>query len=124
MNMRGKAQPSSPFPIKRSDHPAEDDVFRVRHPWCVYRLPDTGLESVMNRLRKGLPSKGWKIVKDGPDDSRAKAPQIVANSGDGQVSADLRLHMTPAGSEYESAIEVTVVSLCFHDEAASAPTSG
>lgn len=78
----------------------------------------------MDRLRKELPVKGWKIVKGGPDDSRAKSPQIVADSGDGNVSADLRLRITAPGSEYDSAIEVTVVSSCFRGKSGSALASG
>ena len=70
----------------------------------------------MDRLRKQLPAKGWKIVKDGPDKSQAKLPQIVANSPDGHMSADLRLWIEPAGSKRSSMIEVTVVSDCFRSD--------
>ncbi|MET7622341.1 hypothetical protein [Streptomyces sp. NPDC005408] len=124
MALKGKTQPSGAFSVKCSDYPPEDNVVRMRHPWSIYQVPDADLKAAMGRLQKELPAKGWKIVKDGPDDSQAKSPQIVADSGDGQVSADLRLRITPPGSEYKSAIEVTVVSSCFRDESGSAPESG
>ncbi|NUK60969.1 hypothetical protein HRW23_00090 [Streptomyces lunaelactis] len=123
MALKGKAQPSGAFSVKCSDYPPEDKVVRMRHPWSIYQVPDADLKAAMGRLQKELPAKGWKIVKDGPDDSQAKSPQIVADSGDGQVSADLRLRITPPGSEYKSAIEITVVSSCFRDESGSAPKS-
>ncbi|MFF5401605.1 hypothetical protein ACFY8K_06870 [Streptomyces misionensis] len=94
-------------------YPEEDEVHRLRHPWSIYDVPGADLEQAMDRLRAQLPARGWKIVKDGPDKSRAKLPQIVANSADGHLSADLRLWLEPADGKRSSMIEVTVVSDCF-----------
>ncbi|MDN3262716.1 hypothetical protein QWJ26_23505 [Streptomyces sp. CSDS2] len=69
-----------------------------------------------HRRRHEYVPRQWKIVKDGPDKSRAKLPQIVANSSDGRLSADLRLWREPADSKRSSMIEVTVVSDCFRSK--------
>ncbi|MFJ4522385.1 hypothetical protein ACIP4Y_15780 [Streptomyces sp. NPDC088810] len=114
--VKGKVTRSGAVAAPCSSYPEESEVHRMRHPWSVYGVPGDDLERAMDRLRKQLPAKGWKIVKDGPDKSRAKLPQIVANSSDGHLSADLRLWREPADSERSSMIEVTVVSDCFRSE--------
>ncbi|MEV5143388.1 hypothetical protein AB0L14_02830 [Streptomyces sp. NPDC052727] len=114
--VRGKVTQSGAVTVPCSSYPEEEQVHRVRHPWSVYGVSAAELERAMDRLRAHLPAKGWKIVKDGPDKSQAKLPQIVANSSDGHVSADLRLWREPADSERSSMIEVTVVSDCFRSK--------
>ncbi|MGW4626222.1 hypothetical protein [Streptomyces rubiginosohelvolus] len=99
--------------------PCEDGAYRARHPWGVYGPPAKDLGEAMDRLRSQLPTKGWKIVKDGPDDSQAKSPQIVADSADGKFSVDARLH--DRRSDDPAQLEVTVQSACFRRE--PGPTS-
>ncbi|MET8724409.1 MULTISPECIES: hypothetical protein [Streptomyces] len=111
--VKGKVTQSGAVPTPCTAYPEEDAVHRMRHPWSVYDVPGADLEQAMDRVRAQLPAKGWKIVKDGPDKSRAKLPQIVANSADGHLSADLRLWLEPADAKRSSMIEVTVVSDCF-----------
>ncbi|MGW1974644.1 hypothetical protein [Streptomyces sp. NPDC001889] len=110
---KAKAKDSMPFPLECSGYSKESKVQRVRHTWSVWGAADTDLRAAMDRLRERLPTSSWKIVKDGLDDSRVKAPQVVAESADGQVAADLRLHLVTPGKEYESAIVVTVSTKCF-----------
>ncbi|MDJ1643216.1 hypothetical protein [Streptomyces pakalii] len=99
--------------------PCEDGAYRARHPWGVYGPPAKDLGEAMDRLRSQLPTKGWKIVKDGPDDSQAKSPQIVADSTDGKFSVDARFH--DRRSDDPAQLEVTVQSACFRPE--PGPTS-
>ncbi|WP_239110102.1 hypothetical protein [Streptomyces anulatus] len=94
--------------------PCEGGVYRAHHPWGVYGPPAKDLEEAMGRLRSRLPEKGWKIVKDGPDDSQAKSPQIVADSADGRFSVDARFHGKQ--SDDPAQLEVTVQSACFRPE--------
>ncbi|WP_256726171.1 hypothetical protein [Streptomyces sp. MNU77] len=94
--------------------PCEGGVYRAHHPWGVYGPPAKDLEAAMGRLRSRLPEKGWKIVKDGPDDSQAKSPQIVADSADGRFSVDARFHGRQ--SDDPAQLEVTVQSACFRPE--------
>ncbi|MCZ0203833.1 hypothetical protein OZK63_00140 [Streptomyces sp. UMAF16] len=114
--VKGEVTQSGAVATSCTSYPEEDEVHRMRHPWSVYGVPGDDLEKAMDRLRAQLPAKGWKIVKDGPDKSRAKLPQIVANSSDGRLSADLRLWREPADSKRSSMIEVTVVSDCFRSK--------
>ncbi|MEU2441388.1 hypothetical protein ACFY9A_30765 [Streptomyces rubradiris] len=114
--VKGEVTQSGAVATPCTSYPEEDEVHRMRHPWSVYGVPGDDLEKAMDRLRAQLPAKGWKIVKDGPDKSRAKLPQIVANSSDGRLSADLRLWREPADSKRSSMIEVTVVSDCFRSK--------
>ncbi|WP_228925505.1 hypothetical protein [Streptomyces sp. DH7] len=97
--------------------PCEGGVYRAHHPWGIYGPPAKDLEEAMNRLRSQLPEKGWKIVKDGPDDSRAKSPQIVADSADGKFSVDARFHGRK--SDDPAQLEITVQSACFRPDSAS-----
>ncbi|MEU6664409.1 hypothetical protein [Streptomyces sp. NPDC046727] len=114
--VKGKVTQSGAVATPCTAYPEEDEVHRMRHPWSVYGVPGDDLERAMDRVRSQLPAKGWKIVKDGPDKSRAKLPQIVADSPDGHLSADLRLWLEPADSKRSSMIEVTVVSDCFRSK--------
>ncbi|WP_405849845.1 hypothetical protein OG211_23185 [Streptomyces niveus] len=118
IGLEGKARPWNAFPVKCSGYPSEENVVNMNHTWTFSGVSDESLEEAMGRLRKALPAGGWKIVKDGPDRSQSKAPQIVANSGDGQVSADIRLFLEPPGAERSSSITIFVVSKCFRDGAA------
>ncbi|MER6022248.1 hypothetical protein [Streptomyces anulatus] len=97
--------------------PCEGGMVRAHHPWGIYGPPAEKLEEAMERLRGQLPKKGWKIVKDGPDDSQGKGPQIVADSADGKFSVDARFHGRQ--SDDPAQLEVTVQSACFRPEAGS-----
>ncbi|MFJ9813676.1 hypothetical protein ACIRU3_00145 [Streptomyces sp. NPDC101151] len=121
---KGKVTQSGAFAAPCSSYASEDKVHRMRHPWSIYGVPGEDLKKAMDRLRKELPAKGWKIVKDGPDKSRAKLPQIVANSPDGHMSADLRLWIEPSESGRSSMIEATVVSDCFQSKSDTAAEAG
>lgn len=110
---KGKVTESGARPIHCSDYAPEDGVHRMRHPWSIYDASEKDLKEAMERLREQLPTKGWKIVTDGPDKSQAQLPQIVANSPDGHTSADIRLWIEAPQSKRSSMIEATVVSDCF-----------
>ncbi|MGW7249583.1 hypothetical protein [Streptomyces decoyicus] len=76
-------------------------------------VPVDDMKQGMDRLRKGFPRKGWKIVKDGFDGSPSTAPHIVANSKGEEFSVDIRLHDERKYGNDPSLIEVTVESACF-----------
>lgn len=121
MALKGKLTQSGALSTPCPSYASEDKVHRMRHPWSIYGVSGQDLEQALNRVRKELPTKGWKIIKDGPDKSQAKLPQIVANSPDGHMSADIRLWVEPAGSKRSSMIEVTVVSDCFRSDESATP---
>ncbi|MDX3502979.1 hypothetical protein PV689_13735 [Streptomyces sp. ATCC51928] len=97
--------------------PCKEGAYRAHHPWGVFGPPAEDLGEAMDRLRSQLPKKGWKIVKDGPDGSQARSPQIVADSADGKFSVDARFH--GKRSDDPAQLEVTVQSACFRPEPGS-----
>ncbi|MFE1172139.1 hypothetical protein [Streptomyces sp. NPDC058773] len=111
LDLKGKATEPGPFTMPCAGY--SGGAYRAHHPWSLYDVPVDEMEQAIDRLRKGLPRKGWKIVKDGFDGSPSKAPQIVANSKDGEISVDIRLHDERKYGKDPSLIEVTVESACF-----------
>ncbi|MDJ0380712.1 hypothetical protein [Streptomyces sp. G-G2] len=93
----------------------EGKVHQVHHPWSVYDVSVEDMEKAMARMRKSFPENGWTIVKDGPDESAAKTPTIVANSDDGKLSAEIQLLDERARGK-TSVLAVTVVSTCFQSK--------
>ncbi|MFI7311139.1 hypothetical protein [Streptomyces hygroscopicus] len=121
-----KAKVTEPGPdtLRCSAYPDDAGVHRMHHPWSVYDVPFEDLSRGFERLRAELPRHGWKIVKDGPDGSPAKTPQIVANSTRDHFSADIRLLDQRKHPDKTSLIEVTVVSDCFRDKKRETGSSG
>ncbi|MFF6811391.1 hypothetical protein ACFZAG_16080 [Streptomyces sp. NPDC012403] len=113
MALKGKMTDTRAMTVRCTDYDSDEEVYRARHPWSVYQVPVPSLEEAMDRLREGLPKDGWKIVKDGVDGSRAKTPQIVAESKGKEYSVDLRLLDERKYGDDPSLIEVTVVSACY-----------
>ncbi|WP_234421919.1 hypothetical protein [Streptomyces sp. CB00316] len=70
----------------------------------------------MERLRRELPKDGWEIVKDGPDSSTAKSPQLVAESAGREFAVDVRLHRTSKVGNAPDLPEVTAESVCYRAE--------
>lgn len=111
--VKGKATEPGAATVPCAGYPDENDVRQARHAWSLHGAPVKDLAGAMERLREQLPRRGWKIVKDGPDGSRARTPQIVADSADGKNSVDVRLLAESEESDKTSLIEVTVVSACY-----------
>ncbi|WP_448330728.1 hypothetical protein [Streptomyces sp. DSM 41534] len=114
-----KAKVTEPGPgtLPCSKYADDSGVQRMHHPWSVYDVPFDDLSRGFERLRTELPKHDWKIIKDGPDGSPAKTPQIVANFSRDHFSADIRLLDQRKHPDKTSLIEVTVVSDCFRDTA-------
>ncbi|MFD5453114.1 MULTISPECIES: hypothetical protein [unclassified Streptomyces] len=113
MALNGKVTDTGAMTIRCSDYESDENVYRARHPWSVYQVPVSDMEKAMDRLRDGLPEKGWKIVKDGVDDSPAKSPQIVAESKGQEYAVDVRLLDERKYGDDPSLLEVTVQSACY-----------
>ncbi|GGU09345.1 MULTISPECIES: hypothetical protein [Streptomyces] len=111
----GKITKPGPLPLDCDGYEPEGQVIHLRHSWSIYDLPFEELEKAYAALRRALPEKGWKIVSDGPDTSRAKTPTIVADSPDGDFSADLRLMDNRDDKDPTSVLSITVVSRCFQE---------
>lgn len=113
MELKGKVTDTGAMISRCSDYDPEEEVYRARQPWSVYDLPVPDLEKAMDRLRRELPNTGWKIVKDGVDDTPAKSPQIIAESKDGKFAADIQLWDNRKKGDDPSLILVAVESACY-----------
>ncbi|MEV8344893.1 hypothetical protein [Streptomyces niveus] len=113
MALKGKVTNTGAMVSRCSDYEPEEEVYRARQPWSVYDLPVPELEKAMDRLRSELPKAGWKIVKDGVDNSVGKSPQIVAESKGRKFAVDIRLMDERKYGDDPSLIMVAVESACY-----------
>ncbi|MFF0060362.1 hypothetical protein ACFYRC_02230 [Streptomyces sp. NPDC005279] len=104
--------------IDCSGYEPEGKVQQTRHPWSISGFPFEELEKAYAGMRTALPKSGWRITSDGPNESAAKTPTLVANSPNGDFSVKLRLMDRRGDANPEattSLIHVAVVSRCFED---------
>ncbi|NEB76324.1 hypothetical protein G3I40_13985 [Streptomyces sp. SID14478] len=91
-------------------------LYKTRHPWSIYQVSSEDvLKQGFERLRKQLPQHGWKIVRYGHDNSKAKTLGLTADSTTKRFSINVELLVSSptAGKEKEPLLAVTVVSGCF-----------
>ncbi|MGC9380285.1 hypothetical protein [Streptomyces sp. MH13] len=113
MALKGRVTDTGAMTMRCANYDTDEEVYRARHPWSIYQVPVAEMEEAMNRLRDGLPKKGWEIVEDGVDDSPAKSPHIVAESAGKEYAVDVRLLDERKYGNDPSLIEVTVESACY-----------
>lgn len=113
LDVRGKVTETGATTSRCSDYDSDEEVYRARHPWSIYKAPFADMQKGMARLRVELPKDGWKIVQDGVDGSKAKSPQIVAESRGGEFAVDVRLHRASKVGNAPDLLEVTVESACY-----------
>ncbi|CAL9420196.1 hypothetical protein [Streptomyces sp. NPDC095602] len=111
--LKGKVTETGAMTMRCSGFDADEKVYRARHPWSVYDVPFADMRTAFDRLRDELPKNGWKIVKDGPDASVGKSPQIVAESQSADFAVDVRLHEANRAQNAPALLTVTVESACF-----------
>ncbi|WP_330238316.1 hypothetical protein [Streptomyces sp. NBC_00525] len=113
IDVKGKATEPGATTSPCSDDYHQEDPYQALHLWSLYKAPFAELEKGMNRLRTGLPKDGWTITKDGRDGTVANNPQIIAESKDHRVKADIRLRKEIT-SQSPDLLTVTVRSRCYH----------
>ncbi|MEU6932383.1 hypothetical protein AB0A05_24870 [Streptomyces sp. NPDC046374] len=113
IGLKGKTTEPGPGPLPCEGY--EDGTIQMIHPWSIYDLPFEELEKGYATMRTTLPKEGWKVVSDGPAANRAKTPTIVADSPDGDYSAELQLvdRRKDPTAKTKFVLSVTVVSRCF-----------
>ncbi|GAB2952831.1 hypothetical protein GCM10023080_009240 [Streptomyces pseudoechinosporeus] len=116
IDLKGKVTDTGATTTRCSDYSDDEEVYRAQHPWSIYDVTVEDMKQAMDRLRQRLPEQGWKIVKDGTDDSQAKSPQIVADTKDGDFSVDIRLQDESKYGDDPSLLEVTVESACYRSK--------
>ncbi|MFI9311541.1 hypothetical protein [Streptomyces triculaminicus] len=104
----GKVTPAGPGVSECREDPKR--MYSMRHTWSVYDVPMGELSRGFETLKQRLPSHGWKILKDGPNDSPAKTPELIADSTKEQFTANIALIGPGSG---KPGIMVTLVSACF-----------
>ncbi|WP_405897183.1 hypothetical protein OG242_06195 [Streptomyces sp. NBC_00727] len=113
IDVKGKATEPGALTMPCSDDDHQEEPYYAYHPWSLYKAPFAELEKGMNRLRDELPKDGWKITKDGMDGTIGNSPQIVAESKERRVMADIRLHKEVKSQKTPAMLEVTVQSRCY-----------
>jgi hypothetical protein len=95
--------------------PCSDHLYKTVHPWSVYDVAEDELKAGFQRLKKGLTTRGWKIVQYGPNDSTDKTLELTADSQHEpfSVNAELWVSSPTAGHEQDPKILVNVVSRCW-----------
>ncbi|OLZ62049.1 hypothetical protein AV521_43015 [Streptomyces sp. IMTB 2501] len=92
-----------------------EHLYKTVHPWSVYDVSESELKAGFERLKKGLPGKGWKIVQYGPNKSKDKTLELTADSETEPFSVNVELWVSSptAGHEKDPKILVNVVSGCW-----------
>ncbi|WP_326735537.1 hypothetical protein [Streptomyces sp. NBC_01022] len=124
LDLKGTVTEPGAMTLPCSGYDSAEEVYRARHPWSVYEAPFADMQKAMNRLRAELPKGGWKIVKDGPDRSQGKSPQIVAESEGREFAVDVRLHKEVKAENSPPMLEVTVESRCYRSPVTPTASEG
>lgn len=113
IGLKGETTEPGPAPLPCEGY--ADETIQMYHPWSISGLPFEELEKGYAAMRTTLPKDGWKVVSDGPAANKAKTPTIVADSPDGDYSAELMLvdRRKDPLAKTKVSIGVTVVSRCF-----------
>lgn len=90
-----------------------EHLFKIRHPWSVYDVSEAELKQGFERLRQALPTKGWKVVSYGPNNSKAKSLELTADSEEERFSVNAELWVGSTDPKKKNLILVNVVSGCF-----------
>ncbi|MER5717731.1 hypothetical protein [Streptomyces sp. NPDC002132] len=85
IGVKGKASDSSPGVSDCSNKDAKTN-FRIFHSWSFYPASASDLDIAMERLKKELPKHGWEIVTYGPDASKNKNINLIADN-DGEKAS-------------------------------------
>ncbi|WP_244414035.1 hypothetical protein [Streptomyces hygroscopicus] len=112
-----KGEVSKPRPgVSPCGDKGPDKFYVIHHPWSLTGVPVEDMKKAMDRLKKNLPGKGWKIVSYGPDASPSKSLELVADSTEKKFSISIRLldrtKRANPGS-LEALISVDLTSACF-----------
>ncbi|WP_431042400.1 hypothetical protein ACQUSR_11105 [Streptomyces sp. P1-3] len=111
IDIKGKVTEPGPGVSRCEEGSGGAELYKTRHPWSVYGISDESVERGMGNLRKRLPGKGWKIVKDGKANSKAQDPEIVAENKKEQFAVHFLGEKGTATGD--PMISVDVVSACF-----------
>ena len=88
IGIKGKASDSRPGVMDCSGKDAKT-YFRIFHPWSFTPASASDLAEAMRQLKTELPKHGWKIVEYGPDTSKNKNINMIADNEKKKVGANI-----------------------------------
>ncbi|WP_059005772.1 alpha/beta hydrolase [Streptomyces specialis] len=123
--VRARVSGGGPGVTRCPSDPGAERLFAVRHPWSVSGVPREELRRAMARLRRGLPSRGWRITADGVRDNRNRSPRLTftttrdnAGNGAGGCVLDVTLE---GGPDDEPLLAVTLLAGPFRSPQGRSP---
>ncbi len=115
IGLRGKTSKPGPGVAVCGDK-NPDTYYAIHHPWSLTGVPVSDMKKAMERLREGLPAKGWTITSYGPDSSPSKSLELTADSTKKKFSVSIRLLDRTGRAEPgapTALIYVDLASACF-----------
>lgn len=92
----GTITPQDPF--TNTDARGVARGYYMDHSWSIYNLSDGALGDGFHRIYKSLPNAGWKIVKYGAANDKARTPEIQAEHKDDHYTVVIDwLHSSASG---------------------------
>ncbi|WP_146252327.1 hypothetical protein [Streptomyces carminius] len=119
IGVKGKITEPGPGVSVCPADPKKEKLYRVRHPWALYGIPDSSLEKGMANLREKLPKNGWKIIADREAESEDRDPVIHAEHEEMRYALDVVWERETA--EHDPQISVTLLSACFETPEGESP---
>ncbi|MET8378440.1 hypothetical protein [Streptomyces microflavus] len=89
-------------------------LFLMRHPWSLTGPSDAELMKAMTRLKEDLPKHGWKVVRYGPNSSKAKSLELTADHVEKKFAVKVEFWEENSGGDTnDPTLLVNVVSACY-----------
>lgn len=114
----GETSKSGPG-VSLCDDKLSETRYTINFPWSVTGPSTAEFRTALEGLRKRLPAHDWKIVSYGPDSSRSRSLQLIADSTKRRFSVSIRLFErvdTPSEDVLQprpAGLYVHLVSGCF-----------
>ncbi|MFC9224622.1 hypothetical protein ACFT8W_28520 [Streptomyces hygroscopicus] len=114
LKIKGKVTDLAPMASSCQVDDDDTEKYRsVRHPWSMYDVDNNALEKGMDNLAEQLPKRGWRVVKDGPDESRNRNREILAVHT--KTHTQMEATWMKGLDGHEPMISFAVYSRCFRD---------
>ncbi|MER0246632.1 hypothetical protein AAHZ94_32605 [Streptomyces sp. HSW2009] len=113
--VKGKMTEPGPFTGKCAGRDPEKN-YRIIYFWSIWDAPIQDLKQGMENLREKLPGKGWNIRSYGPDTSKSRSLELIADFGRKKFTVMIHLYdesKNPAPKAPESIISVALSSACY-----------
>ncbi|WP_145987753.1 hypothetical protein [Streptomyces hygroscopicus] len=114
LKIKGKVTDLAPMASSCQVDDDDTEKYRsVRHSWSMYDVDNNALEKGMDNLAEQLPKQGWRVVKDGPDESRNRNREILAVHT--KTHTQMEATWMKGLDGHEPMISFAVYSRCFRD---------